>query len=142
MCKLMERAVALQLTNHIMINNLDEVFQSAYRHLHSTERAFLRVPNDILVALDNHWSFVLSLLDLSEAFTTVDHTVLLNGQATQFGITGSAFSCFTSYLSNRHQFISIRVERSSHHPLACGVPQRSVLGPYSTCSTLRQLGTL
>ena len=54
MCKLMEIAVALQLTNHIMINNLDEVFQSAYKHLHSTERAFLRVPNDILVALDNH----------------------------------------------------------------------------------------
>ena len=119
MCKLMERAVALQLTNHIMINNLDEVFQSAYKHLHSTERAFLRVPNDILVALDNHRSFVLSLLDLSAAFTTVDHTISLNGQATQFGITGSAFSCFTSYLSNSSSVLGWRGLHITHWHVGC-----------------------
>ena len=129
MSKLTERAIALQLIDYITINNLDEVFQSAYKQLHSTETALLRVQNDILVALDNHQSVILLLLDLSAAFDTVDHTILLNRLATRFGITGSALSWFTSYLCNRYQFVSIRGERSTHRPLACGVPQGSVLGP-------------
>ena len=47
MSKLTERAIALQLIDYITINNLDEVFQSAYKQLHSTETALLRVQNDI-----------------------------------------------------------------------------------------------
>ena len=112
-----------------MINNLEEVFQSAYKQLHSTKTALLRVHNDILVTLDNHQSVILLLLDLSAAFDTVDHTILLNRLATRFGITGSALSWFTSYLCNRYQFVGIRGDRSSHCPLACMVPQGSVLGP-------------
>ena len=122
MSKLTERAIALQLIDYITINNLDEVFQSACKQLHSTETALLRVQNDILVALDNHQSVILLLLDLSAAFDTVDHTILLNRLATRFGITGSVLSWFTSYLCNCYQFVRIRGERSSHHPLACGVP--------------------
>jgi len=122
MSKLTERAIALQLIDYITINNLDEVFQSACKQLHSTETVLLRVQNDILVALDNHQSVILLLLDLSAAFDTVDHTILLNRLATRFGITCSALSWFTSYLCNRYQFVSIRGERSSHRPLACVVP--------------------
>ena len=70
MSKLTERPIALQLIDCITINNLDEVFQSAYNQLHSTETAFLKVQNDILVALDNHQSVILILLDLSAAFDT------------------------------------------------------------------------
>ena len=63
MSKLTERAIAQQLIYYIAINNLDEVFQSAYKQLHSTETALLRVQNYILVALDNHQSVILLLLD-------------------------------------------------------------------------------
>ena len=54
MSKLTERAIAPQLIDYITMNNLDEVFQSAHKQLHSTETALLRVQNDILVALDSH----------------------------------------------------------------------------------------
>ena len=129
MSKLTEKVIALQLIDYIVYNNLDEVFQSAYKHLHSTETALVRVNNDILEALDNHQTVILLLLDLSAAFDTVDHTILLNRLARRFGVSGMALSWFKSYLSGRYQFVGIGDEKSTSRPLICGVPQGSVLGP-------------
>ena len=56
----------------------DDIYQSAYKQLHSTETALVRVNNDILVTLDNHQSLILLLLDLSAAFDSVDHGILLD----------------------------------------------------------------
>ena len=71
--KLIERIVCVQLVNHLDKNGLYEVFQSAYRQLHSTETALLRVQNDILQAVDSRGGAILVLLDLGAAFDTIDH---------------------------------------------------------------------
>ena len=124
-----EKAVAFQLKEHLHQNNLNELFQSAYKKHHSTETALLRVQNDILRALDSRSSVILLLLDLSAAFDTVDHQILLSRLSSRFGIKGAALQWFNSYLTNRKQFVYINDSRSSVKNLHCGVPQGSVLGP-------------
>ena len=78
--------MGLQLVDYIDNNGLCEVFQSAYRAHHSTETALLRVYNEVAMSIDNQKSVVLVLLDLSAAFNTVDHSLLLARLSTRFGI--------------------------------------------------------
>ena len=77
-----------------MVNKLNKPFQSAYKELHSTETALLRVKNEILMALDNQHCVLLILLDLSAAFDTVDHAVLLERLENDFGIKGTVLAWF------------------------------------------------
>ena len=76
--KLTEKAVFQQLNNHLSINKLYPKLQSAYRKYHSTETALLKVTNDILLNMSNQQVSLLVLLDLSAAFDTIDHSILLN----------------------------------------------------------------
>ena len=70
------------------------------------------------------------MLDLSAAFDTVPHDILLDRLSRRYGITGSVQEWFASYLiSSRIQFVQIECSRSSLRELNCGVPQGSVLGP-------------
>jgi len=71
----------------------------------------------------------LILLDLSAAFDTIDHDILLNRLKSCFGIADSAFSLLSSYLCNRSQSVTVDQKSSSTQPLLRGVPQGSVLGP-------------
>ncbi len=75
--KLIERVVALQLVDHLLNNGLMDKFQSTYREGHSTETVLLRVQNDILMELDKGKVVMLVLVDLSAAFDTIDHEILL-----------------------------------------------------------------
>ena len=127
--KITGKIVADRLNNYLTANNLHEPFQSAYKHRHSCETALLRVQNDILQSLDKRKCVVLLLLDLSAAFDTVDHAILLNRLQSRFGISGVALHWFNSYLSNRSQFVSLEDVSSDSLDLHCGVPQGSVLGP-------------
>ena len=86
--KLCEKVVAMQLTDHLLRNNLIEPFQSAYRPNDSMETALLRLFNDILRSMDQRKITVLVLLDLSAAFDTVDHQILLHRLQSRFGVTG------------------------------------------------------
>ena len=79
--------------------------------------------------LDSQRVTLLVLLDLSAAFDTVDHGVLLNRLSTSFGIRGSALQWFASYLLNRSQRVSFDQNLSDKFNLHCGVPQGSCLGP-------------
>ena len=73
--KVIDKATAVQLINHVTTHLLDERFQSAYKLYHSIETALVRVQNDILRAIDSKQSVILLLLDLSAAFDTVDHSI-------------------------------------------------------------------
>ena len=76
--KVLERVVAARLTNYMTINQLHEPMQSAYRACHSTETALVRLQNVILRILDQGGAAILVLLDLSAAFDTIDHSILLS----------------------------------------------------------------
>ena len=127
--KCCEKVVESQFISHLRENKLEETFQSAYKMGHSTESALLRVHNDVLCALDEGRCVMLVLLDLSAAFDTVDHGILLSRLSHSFGVQGSAYTWFESYLSSRSQFVQFRDTSSSDRQLTCGLPQGSVLGP-------------
>ena len=127
--KILEKVVLHKLLSHLQENNLSNHFQSAYRAGHSTETNLLRIINDILSALDNDNISVLLLLDLSAAFDTIDHQILLSRLNPVFGIQSTALQWFYSYLSDRYQSTSINNSSSSPSQLMYGVPQGSVLGP-------------
>ena len=105
--KITEWAVFDQVYSHMTDNELFPVLQSAYRKGHSTETALLRVVNDILSNMNKQHVSILVLLDLSEAFDTVDHAILLRRLETSFGITDAALAWFSSYLSGRSQCVSV-----------------------------------
>ena len=127
--KVTEKAVACQLTDYLNANGLQERLQSAYKVAHSTETALLKVKSDIFNAINKQESVLLLLLDLSAAFDTVDHVILLSRLNTRYGIKGNALHWFASYLKDRRQFIQVESTRSSFVELQWGVPQGSVLGP-------------
>jgi retron-type reverse transcriptase len=106
-----------------------DAFQSAYREGHSTESALLRVQNDILMELDQGNAMLLVLLDLSAAFDTIDHKILLNKLYTKCGMRDTALKWFKSYLSDRTQKVTIGNSHSETESLKYSVPQGSVLGP-------------
>ena len=134
--KVIEKVVAQQLTHHLTANNLHEKFQSAYKALHSTETALLKVQSDILESVDAGNVVVLVMLDLSAAFDTIDHNMLFDRLVSRFGVTDAALLWFQSYLKDRQQSVNIDGVQSDPKPLAYGVPQGSVLGPLLfTCYT-------
>ena len=99
-----------------------------YRKCHSTETALLRVVNDLLQAQDRGCLYILSLLDLSAAFDTIDHNILITRLRSTFGCSGTVLEWFIPYLSYRTQSVFVGHE-STPFVLKCGVPQGSVLGP-------------
>ena len=127
--KLTERVVANQIQCHMIKNNLFPHLQSAYRSHHSTETAFLKVKNDLLMNMNKGHVSLLVLLDLSAAFDTVDHKILLKTLQMKLGVFGSAPSWFKSYLEGRSQRICIKETLSQSFDLKWGVPQCSCLGP-------------
>uniref|UniRef100_A0A8C6LDP4 Reverse transcriptase domain-containing protein n=1 Tax=Nothobranchius furzeri TaxID=105023 RepID=A0A8C6LDP4_NOTFU len=127
--KVLEKIVAIQVCEHLNTNALFEEFQSGFREYHSTETALVRVTNDILMASDKNLVSVLVLLDLSAAFDTVDHNVLLERLEHVVGIKGTALGWFKPYLSDRFHFVNVHDKSSSYSRVTCGVPQGSVLGP-------------
>ena len=127
--KVLERIAYSQILGHLTTNKLKDKLQSAYKARHSTETALVKVVNDILCAIDEGNMSLLTLLDLSAAFDTIGHTILLKRLNISFGLDGAVLSWIQSYLSNRQQKVKINNVFSAEIPIKYGVPQGSVLGP-------------
>ena len=127
--KVLERVVAQQFQTYMNDNALYSTFQSAYRPFHSCETALVKVQSDILCALDTKCVVIHVMLDLSAAFDTLEHTILINRLSDRFGVKGTPLSWFRSYLSGRSQQVAVGHSMSSRVDLNVGVPQGSVLGP-------------
>ena len=127
--KLVERVVLKRLNEHMDRNNLSVPEQSAYRKHHSTETILVKVTNDLLIAADNNSATVLMLLDLSAAFDTVDHKILIKILKNEINMQGTALKWFKSFLSGRCQRVRLGSSLSDEVTLLFGVPQGSVLGP-------------
>ena len=128
--KLIERAACNQIVDFASSTGNIENNQSAYRVGHSTESALLKVKSDLLHALDKQEVTCLVLLDLSAAFDTVDHDLLLNRLHFRYGFDEIILNWISSYLRLRTQQVLIGDNTFSDPThLKCGVPQGSVLGP-------------
>ena len=99
--KVVERGMLLQLSQHCDDFNLQPDYQSAYRADYSCETAVLKISNDILWAFEKQSVMSLVAIDLSAAFDTVDHAILLGILNNKFGITDQALKWFDSYLHPR-----------------------------------------
>ena len=128
--KIIERLSLKRLLPHVASTGNFSPLQSAYRKKHSTETALLKILDDVYRIIDSKHAAVLIGLDLSAAFDTIDHSMLISRLQGTFGVTGMALEWIQSYLSHRTQFVKVGSEQSTASPLSVGVPQGSVLGPF------------
>ena len=127
--KIIERCVNSQLVKFVSSQKLFAELQSGYRKTHSCETAITKIHNDILMMIDKKNNVLLLLLDLSAAFDTICHTLLLKKLKNLYGINGKALAWLESYLSGRSFTVKVNKSSSSSCQLTIGVPQGSILGP-------------
>lgn len=126
--KVFEKIIHCRVLNFIETSNVLTPYQFGFRKNMSTELALLHQKEYILTQFENKKIVVGLFVDFSKAFDLVNHEVLLN-KLDIYGVRGCALHLLRSYLSHRRQVVQINNSRSQVLPLACGVPQGSILGP-------------
>ena len=126
--KLLEKCVQGQLTSHLNVSNLYYPLQSGFRPGYSTTSTLLHCTDAWYKALDNRRMIGVVFLDVSKAFDTVNHNLLLS-KLQSLGLDSSAIAWFHSYLQNRSMTTCLEECRSSPGFPSAGVPQGSILGP-------------
>ena len=126
--KIFERVIYTRLDNFLNSSEIIYKFQFGFRKNYSTNHALLSIVEQIRNSLDKKMFACGVFIDLEKAFDTVNHQILLS-KLYHYGIRGVANKLLHSYLSNRHQKVTINGESSTKLPITCGVPQGSILGP-------------
>jgi Reverse transcriptase (RNA-dependent DNA polymerase) len=127
--KLTERIVLSRINDYLTSNSLLNPYQSGFTKRHSTETLLTSLYNKLVSAISHQQISCLCLLDISAAFDTIDHNILLQRLSTWFGFTDTALLWIQSYLTSRSFSVKTAETSSQPCPLTCGVPQGSVLGP-------------
>ena len=126
--KVFEKVVHKQLYEYMNKNKLLNNSQYGFRPNHATEYAAMEFVDKTMSDIDKGKIPISIFLDLSKAFDTLDHTILLN-KLYHYGIQGIYLKWFSSYLSNRIQHVTYNRKKSHSQNITTGVPQGSVLGP-------------
>ena len=128
--KLYERVIYNQIYSYFTTNNLFFSSQYGFRTKHSTEDAAIELIDQVHKVFENnpHDQVASVFLDLSKAFDTIDHSIMLK-KLSHYGITGVPLQWFKSYLSDRKQYILYDDIESDLLNITVGVPQGSILGP-------------
>ena len=125
--KVCERIALNQLTTYLTTNNRLSAKQSGNKKFHSTETALIRSTDAILTDMDKQELSAMVLLDMSKAFDSINHDILLL-TLQDLGISKCSLGWFNSYLTNRHQVVRINSTLSNALPLTSVVPQGSIIG--------------
>lgn len=126
--KVIQRYVHDSLSSYLCENNLIYSKQSGFGKLHSRETALIKIIDDLLFNLDNDRVSGMILINYCKAFDMVDHLVLQD-KLYAYGLDNTSLTWFQSYLSDRHQFVSMSDKESTTSIIPHGVPQGSILGP-------------
>ena len=127
--KILEKIMYQRVYSHLTLNKMLYDQQFGFQKNHSTEHAILHLVDKLTDSFDKGQFTLGVFIDLSKAFDTVDHNILLK-KLEYYGITGIYLKWFQSYLSNRVQYVPYGSNlRTSYQKITYGVPQGSILGP-------------
>ena len=126
--KVIEKVIYNQLYSFFSQHKLLNESQYGFRAEHSTEYAALELVDRLNSVLDNNEIPFSIFLDLSKAFDTIDHSILIN-KLSHYGIKGIPLNLMKSYLLNRQQYVQYNQTASNYLTITTGVPQGSILGP-------------
>ena len=140
--KIIAKAIATQIHDHIINNDIVDNVQSTYKAGHSCETALLRVYNDIVTTIGRGNCAMLVLNYLSAVFDTIAHNNLFCILEKYAGICGNALKLIRSYFSNRAQCVQIDDVLSDIANIICDVPHGSVLGPLKLCLYLLPMSAI
>ena len=126
--KPLEKHINKHLLRHFDTNNLLHPNQSGFRHKHSCHTALISLVDNWLTNINDNKFCGAVFVDFKKAFDVISHELLLR-KLKLYNVSANTLKLLTSYLTNRHQCVTINTSISTLKPMDHGVPQGSILGP-------------